>query len=379
MANLQKASPFSLDGMVVAPFYDVETITEELPKLTRSVKVDDHANAPTTTIVDIEWQTSSFGVLVPKAIVAPVKFGNVTVKQAALHNVKWAQDRGAGIGAVVRILRSGEIIPKIVEVVTPADFVFPDTQKYGPYSFDGVRIILSGDGMEIQSKKIQRMIGALGLEDLGSGFADKLVAAGITSTRRVVDLSLQEIQALPGVKTSAKKIYAQISRVHNQEFTMPELMNASGIFKAGLGITLLNKLASDYPSSFRSVESLKKLGANLNSVSSSIGPARASVFKEGLVQFCDWVEGIPVKPFKVKSIATGPLSGQFFSWTGYRSEQEETLVTSLGGQVVSFGSKTTTLFFKPGGKSSSKVEKAGSKAITFERWHTANRKVLDAV
>jgi hypothetical protein len=179
------------------------------------------------------------------------------------------------------------------------------------------------------------------------------------------------VKQLPGVKESAKKIHAQLSRAQAGEFTLPELMNASGVFKTGIGETLFSKIASEYPAAFRDVNSLREFSKDYARLVESLGPARASTFKEGVEPFYDWVQGLPVKPFKREATQSGVLSGQHFSWTGYRSEEEESFVKALGGIVSRFGSKTSVLFFRPGGKASSKVDKAGPRAHTFAVWSKA--------
>jgi len=365
---------YELDGLVISPISDEEICleySEKLPRYTKAFKVNDEESAPKTKIKEIVWNASSFGVLVPKAIIEPVKFGNVTVTQAALHNVAWAQERGIGVGAVVRVLRSGEIIPKIVRVLEPKEFHFPDKRKYGPYTFDGVRIILTGkENTQVLTNKINRMFNTLKLDSIGSGFAEKLVEAGYANTYQLPRLSLEEIQNLPGIKTSASKIYQQLQRITSGEFTLPKLMLASGVFSSGMGSSRLQVLWKEYPEAFDMTKSL-----DTQKVSTLLGPVTSSVFIKGRDDFILWLHKAKMSkdpssyatPSNVKKVK-GPLTGQFFSFTGYRSSDQEALVTQLGGEVIPFGSKTTTLFYKPDGKSSSKVEKAGKKATTFDQW-----------
>lgn len=385
--SFQESSPYSLDGLVVGPYSYIEGITNKVPKFTRSVKIDDHENAPTTKIKQIIWETSAFGLLVPKAVLEPIRFGNVVVKFAALHNPRWAMDRGAGVGAVVKVIRSGEIIPKIVEVVKPARFDLPDQSEFGEYEFDGVRLKLCEDTEEVHVQRMNRMFKKLGLENIGTSFAQKLVDYGYESTSDLLLVSLDVVRSLEGVKSSADKLFKEMKRIRSGEFTLPQLMDASGELDSGLGLTLLTKLATDHPEAFKSVSTLKafaKKNLNTKVIENSIGPARAAIFKNGVFSFIEWVstpetmnrlypaesdyDAVKVKPFGVEVKKSGSLSGKGFSWTGYRSEEEENFVKALGGDVVSFGTKTTVLFFKPGGKASSKVEKAGNRAMTFQEW-----------
>lgn len=70
-----------------------------------------------TTLEDVEWQVGRTGVVAPVALLKPVKVGDATVSRATLHNMKYINDLGLEIGCQVEIIRSGEIIPRVVRRV----------------------------------------------------------------------------------------------------------------------------------------------------------------------------------------------------------------------------------------------------------------------
>jgi len=311
---------------------------------------------------------SSFGVIVPKARVTPIKFGNVKVTQAALHNVVWAQDRGAGVGARVKVLRSGEIIPKIVHVVDPAKFSLPPKSQFGAYEMQGPRLVLkSAETPQVKVKKIARMFGVLGLDSLGMGLAKKMVDAGFDTTAKVCCMTQEDLETLPSVKGSAAKFYAEIAKVRGGQFTAARLFLASGVSEAGIGDTQMKKLVRHCPEALNS----KMLNQNVLHLSTLIGPAFASTFVQAWPRFLEWMKEVRPKVAPIQAPTApkkGKLTGQRFSWTGYRNTDEEVFVTNNGGEIVSFGKRTTILFYKPGGKASTKVEAAGSKAQQFASW-----------
>jgi NAD-dependent DNA ligase len=79
------------------------------------------------------------------------------------------------------------------------------------------------------------------------------------------------------------------------------------------------------------------------------------------------------KKKKVKT-KSEKLEGQNVTWTGYRDKEQEAIVQENGGQVVSFGSKTTVLLVSPSGKSSSKGDKARERGIPVMTWDEFKRK-----
>lgn len=70
-----------------------------------------------TKLLDVVWQVGKSGVVSPVAILEPVVVGEATVKRATLHNIKYIQELGLEIGCNVEVIRSGEIIPRIVRRV----------------------------------------------------------------------------------------------------------------------------------------------------------------------------------------------------------------------------------------------------------------------
>lgn len=67
-----------------------------------------------TTLLDVIWQVGRTGVVAPVAILKPVKVGDATVQRATLHNMKYIEELGLTLGCEVEIIRSGEIIPRVV-------------------------------------------------------------------------------------------------------------------------------------------------------------------------------------------------------------------------------------------------------------------------
>lgn len=72
---------------------------------------------PITRLLDIEWQVGRSGVVSPVAILEPVKVGDAMVSRATLHNYKYIQELDLDYGCLVEVVRSGEIIPRVVERV----------------------------------------------------------------------------------------------------------------------------------------------------------------------------------------------------------------------------------------------------------------------
>ncbi|MCR5773852.1 MAG: NAD-dependent DNA ligase LigA [Lachnospiraceae bacterium] len=70
-----------------------------------------------TVIKDIELSVGMTGRINPTAIFEPVRLCGTTVSRATLHNQDFISELGIGIGRTVVVYKSGEIIPRIKEVV----------------------------------------------------------------------------------------------------------------------------------------------------------------------------------------------------------------------------------------------------------------------
>jgi len=73
-----------------------------------------------TVLMDVFWQTGRTGNVTPVSRVAPVVVSGVTVENTTLHNKGEVERLGIMVGDRVRVVRRGDVIPKITEVMGPA-------------------------------------------------------------------------------------------------------------------------------------------------------------------------------------------------------------------------------------------------------------------
>lgn len=70
-----------------------------------------------TKLLDVEWNVGKSGAVSPVAILEPCVIGEATVSRATLHNIGFIQALELQIGCMVEVIRSGEIIPRIVRKI----------------------------------------------------------------------------------------------------------------------------------------------------------------------------------------------------------------------------------------------------------------------
>jgi len=111
--------PMMMDGMVIK--VDNIELQEDLgytvkyPKWMCAYKFP--AVEKITRINDVTFQVGRTGVITPVAEVEPVDIDGVTVERATLHNFDEIKRKDIRIGDSVIIIRSGDVIPKIIKVI----------------------------------------------------------------------------------------------------------------------------------------------------------------------------------------------------------------------------------------------------------------------
>lgn len=70
-----------------------------------------------TELLDVEWNVGKSGAVSPVAILSPCIIGDAIVSRATLHNIGYIEALGLEIGCNVEVIRSGEIIPRVVRRV----------------------------------------------------------------------------------------------------------------------------------------------------------------------------------------------------------------------------------------------------------------------
>ncbi len=366
-------SVFELDGLVIEEDVYKKTSTTGNPDNAVKFKERlDAADAPVATVLRVIWEVSTHGYLVPRVEVEPMKFGGATIRFASGYNAKFVIDNKIEKGAKVSLVRSGDIIPKILGIIKPSKIV-PTPVGFGDYAFDKTKVnyILidpkSSDTVRI--KRIEKFFTTLEIDFVGPGIVGKLYENGFTNLRKIVKASKEDFLKLPGIKeTLANKLYDSLHTKIDKGVDIVLLCDASSAFPRGIGETRLRIVDKTYPLSRLLPESKEDI---INKVAKLPGfsSITARQVASGSSLFLRWAEIVGIKSIQTKYIAQkGALSGLNFSFTGYRDKVEESEIIDNGGLVVPFSNRTNFLLIRPSGGTSSKVDSAKEKGIKVTTW-----------
>jgi DNA ligase (NAD+) len=111
--------PFGIDGTVVKvndlQLWPVLGVVGKAPRYMMAYKFS--AEQATTKVRDVRWQVGRTGALTPTALLEPVKVGGATISRSTLHNFDEISRLDLRIGDTVIIERSGDVIPKVIQVL----------------------------------------------------------------------------------------------------------------------------------------------------------------------------------------------------------------------------------------------------------------------
>lgn len=119
LLNTRETYPLMLDGMVI--MIDEMAIQEQLGWTIKSPRFACAYKFPavekTSIIKDIVFQVGRTGVITPVAELEPVEIEGAMIARASLHNFSEIAKKDIRIGDRVVIIRSGDVIPKIISSI----------------------------------------------------------------------------------------------------------------------------------------------------------------------------------------------------------------------------------------------------------------------
>lgn len=356
--------PFEIDGIVlkVNALEDQELLgaTSKSPRWALAYKFESE-NA-ITRLVDVVYQVGRTGAITPVAQLEPVLLAGTIVKRASLHNKDQIDKLGLCFNDRVYVEKGGEIIPKIVAVVsgesernervsfiehcpeceTPLSRIEGEAQHYCPNT----------EYCPPQIKgRIQHFISrnAMDIDGLGSETVSQLVDEGlINRIEDLYQLKAEELIVLDRMaQKSVENLLEGVSKSKNQPF-------AKVLFGIGIrhvGQTVAKTLAKE----FKSIDQLSQATLDelvaINEIGPRIAESVLSFFalepnqitierlkQEGLnFEVIQKDQAQKKQLFEGKSIV---VSGVFSNFS--RSELKQ-LIEELGGKNVSSISSKTDL------------------------------------
>jgi NAD-dependent DNA ligase len=157
-----------------------------------------------TTVVAVEWNPSRQGFLIPRIQIEPVTIGGARIEWLTGHNAAIIEKEGVGVGAVIVVRRSGDVIPTLDSVVVRAAIVSAPPEGTWVWDATHVHAVMnatesgSAAGGALAEKAILHCLQTLEVDGIGPGLVKKLVEGGLTTMAAVAAAKPEALGALVG-------------------------------------------------------------------------------------------------------------------------------------------------------------------------------------
>ena len=374
-------SIYEIDGIIIINDEKYPR-TDKNPKHAFAFKSDSISEIKEVKVIDIEWKVSKDYNIKPTIIIEDTQIDGVTVKRITGNNAKFIVDNMIGPGAILHIIRSGGVIPKVVKVIKPAKKLKMPVIEY-KWNKTNVDIVYNKDSKpsknnttqsnhnvekEVLIKNLTFFIKKIGIKNLDTKIIEKLVDSGINSIPKILNVSIDQLLSVENFKEKmAKKIYDNIKEA-TKEIDLVLLMAASNKFGSGMGERKINAIIKEYPNIIFSKDDNKKKIEQIININ-GFEETSAKKFVNNIKNFIDFyneIKSLGIKinlPGKNKVKEENNKKGLFNNmnivFSGIRDKKLEKYIIDNGGNILSKVSKNTNiLIVKDIDSTSSNVTKA---------------------
>lgn len=367
--TFKNESIYEIDGIVIQSNVRYDRNTSGNPSYLFAFKVLNEDNIFPTTVLDIEWSVSSWGQIVPVAIIEPIELPGNTIKRVTISNAGLMKQKGIGPGAIINVTRSKEVIPFIVSVIKKCEELkWPEVEYKWDDNNVHLNVINANDETvaEMNIKTFSKFFMKMGIKHVNKQTISKLYMAGFDTLVKILSATETELVKIDGIqKKSAERIVKNI-REGLQNIKMPELLGSCGVFGFGIGRKRIISLMTDIPD-ILSIKS-KGLKERIMKVEgfSDIMADKVISNIENAKQFVDDIN--KHVSFVDNTRVSDKFVGMKFVFSGFRSKELEQQIEDRGGKITTSVSKNTSgiivISNEKNVKQSSKVEKAIKLGVT---------------
>jgi DNA ligase (NAD+) len=331
-----------------------------------------------TEIEDIQVYVGRTGALTPVAFLKPTFIAGVTVARASLHNEDEIGRLGVEIGDRVLVERSGDVIPKVVRVVSQG-------AERRAFRMPRQCPVCGGDIVREEGEAASRCIntncparlqqsilhfaarGVMDIDGMGDVLVEQMVSRGmVKSVADIYDLRLEQLLELERMgQKSAEKVLKNIDRSRKQP--LPRVLN-------GLGIPFVGeRTAQILAETFGSLDALIDADEETLQQAEEVGPKVSQSIRQFFHERHNRElvarlrkAGLTLE-HAVRKKSGGPLTGKTFVLTGtlptIAREEAKARIESAGGKVTGSVSKKTD-YVVAGADPGSKLDRANSLGVS---------------
>jgi NAD-dependent DNA ligase len=370
-------SEYLIDGIIITDTQKHDRNTDGNPEYAFAFKDILEDQITQSTIIKIEWNISKNGYLNPTVIIEPVCIGGVEIKRVSAHNAKYVVDNKLGVGAIIEIIRSGDVIPYIQKVIKPA--LKTDLPK-GTWYWNETEVDIISNDMEsdeLKIKNLQFFFSTLNTKGMGKKNVEKIYYSGLNTIEKILKAKESDLLKIEGFKekTSSNLILAIKESLTN--VNLARLIAASNALGEGIGERRLKQVLDTYPNLITDykkwtkkefIDKIKELEGWEDKTSSVL----VNNFDE-FIKFYNKIKSYITLEKKIE-IKQSKLTGLTIVLTGFRDNDLQEKLEAIGVKISSSVSKNTDYLvvkdketINEGTSKVIKAQDAGVKIITKEQ------------
>ena len=364
LIDWRKNYVYEIDGVIVTnnKIYERKSGNPEHSFAFKMVLSDQVAEAK---VVDVIWTPSKDGYLKPRVQIEPINLGGVKIEYATGFNAAFIHDNRVGVGSIIELIRSGDVIPHIQKVVEPAqEAKMPSV----PYKWNDTHVDIMLEDIEsdetVKEKNITGFFRGIGVEGLSSGNVARIIQSGFDTVPKIINMTIPDFLKVDGFKEkTATKLFNGIREKINGA-SLITLMSASNIFGRGFSEKKLELIMESYPQVLISKETNTQKISKIASIK-GMAEKSAELFVEKIQNFIQFIQNAGLEEKLSQNITekqfdeSHPLFGKTIVITGFRDATLQNKLKEIGAKIgSSVSSKTFAVLVKDKDEDTGKAAEA---------------------
>lgn len=254
LEDFRKSSKYDIDGIVLAAD-DLKELPVEgkNPKYMIAFKSDETQDEYESVVLKISWQVTKHNSLKPVLEIEPVNINGCIVKNVSCYNYDYLVKNQVGVGSVITLIRSGDIIPKVVKVLVKSeDYGIPTEYEL---KIVGKELTIVGECTQAEIMKTYNFFKGLGMEKFAISFFTKLYDNKLKTVKSIIKniyvekkyYMISEIKGV-GQKSVDQFIKALERCLSDEQFTLEALLDSC--FGKGFSKAKIQKITKEHRSIF---------------------------------------------------------------------------------------------------------------------------------
>jgi DNA ligase (NAD+) len=301
-------------------------------------------------VLDVNYHISKYGYLKPVVQVEPVHIKGADIEFATAHNIKNVIDNKIGIGAIVQLIRSGDVIPKIEKVIVSAkEAKLPDVPwKWNETHVDAILKDVESNEV-VRNKNVISFFKTLNIASFGPGNVTKVIEEGFDNVPKILSMAIDDFVEIPGFqKTNATKVYNSIkSKI--KDSSLAKLMDATNIFGRGMSESRISAILKEYPTILTMKATSDEKAVLIQNIP-GFADKTSRLFVKHIPAFIEFMKEVNLEKKLtevVKIDKTNPLFDKKILMTGFRDENLEIQIKIKGGKIATSVSKKLFVVIVP--------------------------------